>query len=86
MSSSRYRTAKAYVARYEEEVEYLEKEIVRAANWAEEQLAAVDKRLAAVAVQRAAHATLCNAAGQEMLLQREKKVLQMIAVAIRKLQ
>lgn len=41
----RYRTAKAHVDRYTEELGYLQKEAIRAVSWVEEQTEAVQQRL-----------------------------------------
>lgn len=82
----RYRTAKAHAERYNEEAAYLEKEVIRTANWLEEQETAVSQRMAAVqqhmsATDRADR----GAAGQIALLQREQKLLQLFSASFGKL-
>ncbi|KAL4458333.1 hypothetical protein ABPG75_013198 [Micractinium tetrahymenae] len=76
----RYRTAKARVERYDKEAGYLQDETIRAANWAEEQAAAVSSRLAALRELQPGPGTA--AAGQICVLERQLKLLALLAADI----
>ena len=82
----RYRTAKARVARTEEEKVYLQKEVIRTINWLEEQVAAVQQQLAAyVEAQQPSSSHVPFTIGREALLRRELHVLERISLAASKM-
>ena len=78
----RYRTASAFLARYEEEREYEQAEIIRTVNWVEEQAAAVSLKLQALHSATGPSQPHSNMGGQIILLERRLKQLSIMAADI----